>query len=305
MSRSASHPCANPPAPPPAPLLAIVVTADDFGIGVRTSAGIIEAHRRGPVTATSVIVITGRHVEESIPLLHEAQELDVGLHVALTRCGHRPLVARSASGLLDRQGNFLSNGRLWLAAFSGRIEQVAVEEEIAAQAELFGKLLGRRPTHVDAHHHAHQLPCVRDALIAVIERGLLPAVTRTTVRPPTMPLSAAGAKARRCAAHWIGNRAAKIFAQHQIRSNDYFFGMLGPRDLRRDFPWQNYLQHLPPSGVVEWVVHPGFDDETLAGRDVYRAGRAKELQSLTQPQTAAAWEPLRRYLSRKSVLYPQ
>jgi len=301
MSRSAAHP---PPSPPPPPL-AIVVTADDFGIGVRTSAGIIEAHRRGPVTATSVMVITGRHVEESIPLLHDAPELDVGLHVALTRCGHRPLVASRASGLVDRSGDFLSNRRLWLAAFSGRISQLAVEEEIAAQAELFGKLLGRKPAHVDAHHHAHQLPGLREALIAVIGRGLLPPVTRTTRQPPAMPRGAAGAKLRRCAAHWIGKRAAKIFAQHHIRSNDYFFGMLGPRDLRQDFPWRNYLMNLPPSGVVEWVVHPGFDDETLVGRDGYRAGRAKELQSLTQPQTAAAWEPLRRYLSRKSVLYPQ
>ena len=39
--------------------LALIVTADDFGLGPATSEGIIRAHLEGPVTATSMMVVTG------------------------------------------------------------------------------------------------------------------------------------------------------------------------------------------------------------------------------------------------------
>ena len=49
--------------------LAVVVTADDFGIGRLTSEGIIQAHLHGPVTATSLMTITADHVLASVPLI--------------------------------------------------------------------------------------------------------------------------------------------------------------------------------------------------------------------------------------------
>src|SRR5580658_1912406 len=172
--------------------LSIIVTADDFGIGRRTSEGIIHAHLHGPVTATSLMVVTGEHLHASLPLLAEAPKLEIGLHVALTRCGHRPLKATKSSGLCDDDG-FVTNGRLWLRAFAGRLQRSAVAEEIAAQAEMFRKVMGRPPAYVDAHHHSHQLPTIRDALLEVIAAGLLPPVTRKTIEPPGMLRRAAGA----------------------------------------------------------------------------------------------------------------
>src|SRR5438093_12314714 len=84
----------------PRPPFALVVTADDFGIGRKTSEGIIRAHQHGPVTATSLMSITGDHVRSSIPLLADAPNLDVGLHLVLTNCGEKPLVARESSGFV-------------------------------------------------------------------------------------------------------------------------------------------------------------------------------------------------------------
>jgi len=281
---------------------ALVVTADDFGIGVDTSRGIIRAHRHGPVTATSLMAITGEHVRASVGLLADAPDLDVGLHVVLTDCGHPPLVAGRSSGLVGRDGRFLSNGRLWRKAFSGRLNQAAVAEEIAAQAELFRQLLGRPPAFVDGHHHAHQLPIIRDALLDVIRQSLLPPVTRITVEAPKMIRRVASARARRVAADFLGRRAAPTFRRNGLFANDYFFGMLAPRLLRLDFPWRAFLNHLPDSGVIEWVVHPGMADESLIGRDDYRTARVKELESLTNPQGVEAWKHLRPNLTSKSLL---
>jgi chitin disaccharide deacetylase len=279
-----------------------VVTADDFGIGVETSRGIIRAHKQGPVTATSLMTITGEHVRASVGLLADVPDLDVGLHVVLTNCGHPPLLAGPSSGLVGRDRHFLSNGQLWRNAFTGRLNRAAVADEIAAQAELFHQLLGRRPVFVDGHHHAHQLPIIRDALLEVIRQGLLPQVTRTTVEAPKMIRRVPSAVAKRVAADFLGHRAAPIFQSHGLLINDYYFGMLGQRLLQQDFPWQPFLNHLPNSGMIEWVVHPGMADDSLIGRDDYRAGRVKELESLTNPQGIKAWEHLRQNLTRKSLM---
>ena len=278
---------------------ALIVTADDFGIGYETSRGIIQAHLNGPVTATSLMAITGEHLRASLPLLADAPRLDVGLHLGLTNCGEKPLVAGRSSGLVDRQGFFLSNGRLWIRAFQAKLQQTAVADEIAAQAEMFRKLVGRTPDYVDCHHHAHQLPIIRDALAEVIGTGLLPAVTRVTRDPPEM---IGQTRLKRRAANFIGRSAAEIFSAAHIWTNDFYFGMLAAADLGRAFPWDRYLKALPRGGVVEWIVHPGLADPTLAGRDDYRAQRSKELDALTSPDGIRYWDELRPFLARKSVL---
>jgi hypothetical protein len=288
--------------PPSSPNLSVVVTADDFGIGLQTSKGIIQAHLHGPVTATSLMSVTGDHVRASAPLLADAPNLDVGLHIVLTDCGERPLVARRSSGLIARDGNFLSNSRLWLKAYGGNLDQRAIADEIAAQAEIFVKLLGRRPAYVDGHHHAHQLPIIRRALLDVMEHDLLPRITRVTVEPAGMIRAVPSVRIKRRLADRLGKGAAKAFSQAKTWTNDYYFGMLAPDDFHRPFPWDHYLNNLPSSGPIEWVVHPGLPDDTLNGRDGYRAERAKELDALTSPTGVKIWEHLRPMLARKSVL---
>jgi predicted glycoside hydrolase/deacetylase ChbG (UPF0249 family) len=275
------------------------VTADDFGIGRETSRGIIRAHLDGPVTATSMMVVTGDHARASLDLLEQAPRLEVGLHLVLTRCGHAPLKAKKNSGFTDRDGNFLHNGGLWRAAFTGRVSKAAVANELGAQAEQFASLTGRRPAYFDCHHHAHQLPVIRQAIVELVEQGVLPPIGRTTVEPPAVRRNVRGVAWKRRAANFIGRRAAKLFAGHHVFANEYFVGMLSEADLAKEFPWQNFLENLPPSGVIEWIVHPGLADETLAGRDDYRAARQSELTALTNP---AHWQHLRPVLSTKTRL---
>jgi predicted glycoside hydrolase/deacetylase ChbG (UPF0249 family) len=281
--------------------LSLIVTADDFGIGRATSQGIIQAHLNGPVTCASLMAVTGDHVRSSIDLLRDAPNLEVGLHLVLTDCGEKPLVARRSSGLLDRDGRFLSNFRLWRRAFARRIDRLAVAEEITAQAALFKTLLGRLPAYVDCHHHAHQLPIIRGALIDVINKGLLPPITRITVEPPRF-LRTGSTRVRRRAAHALGLLARTGFAKNGVRANDFYFGMISANDLDQEFPWAHYLSGLPGHGAIEWVVHPGLPDESLAGRDSYVVQRSRELDALTNPQGRQIWEPFKPALARKSAL---
>jgi predicted glycoside hydrolase/deacetylase ChbG (UPF0249 family) len=285
------------------PPLSLIVTADDFGIGRKTSEGIIRAHLHGPVTATSLMTITGDHARASVPLLADAPNLDVGLHIVLTQCGEKPVMARPSSGLVDHHGEFFTNAQLWWRAFTGKLDQVGVADEIAAQVELFHKLVGRAPDYVDGHHHSHQLPIVRESLLDVMAADLLPRITRVTTEAASIRRKVGSVRLKRMAARFLGQRAADRFLKGWVWTNDSFFGMLSAGDLLRPFPWDRYLKALPDTGVVEWVVHPGLPDETLAGRDDYNAARSVELQALTGEAGVRQWDPFRSSLARKSVVH--
>ena len=273
-----------------------MISADDFGFGLSTSLGIVHAHLHGPVKRTSMMVVTDDHAKASVPLLNETPDLNVVLHLVFTNVGHSALAATPASGLVNSQRRFFSIQQLYFRCISGRIDASAVFDEICTQAELFYELVGRAPTHVDGHHHAHQFPVIRQAMLRAMKEGLLPRVTRRTIEPPGMLASVSSSRARRMVLNLLGQSAATDFRREGISVNDYFFGVLGERDLSNENPWERYLAALPPHGSVEWMVHPGFYDESLIGRDSYIRQRVLELSALTSPSISAqpATAPARR-----------
>jgi chitin disaccharide deacetylase len=105
----------------------VIVNADDFGACEGVNRGIVECHRDGVVTSTSLMV-TGAAAEEAASLARENEALSVGLHWDVI--GE------------DERDFDLSDER-------------AVRAEFAAQLERFHALIGRAPTHVDSHRHMH------------------------------------------------------------------------------------------------------------------------------------------------------
>jgi predicted glycoside hydrolase/deacetylase ChbG (UPF0249 family) len=106
----------------------LIVNADDFGLTAGINRGIIEAHERGIVTSTSLMVDEPAS-EEAARLCADLPELSVGLHVKLTDEDARP-----AFDLSDKE---------------------ALTAELRRQTERFGALLGRNPAHLDSHHNVH------------------------------------------------------------------------------------------------------------------------------------------------------
>lgn len=287
------------------PGIALVVTADDFGLGPGTSQGIIRAHLEGPVTATSMMVVTGDRAGASAPLLSRVPRLEVGLHLVVTGTGERPIHDRRGSGLVSRDGHFQPLSQLFWRALCGRLDRTAVRDEIAAQAERFVALLGRAPAYVDGHHHAHQLPVVREALVDVINAGLLPRVSRTTCLLPGTPRTRPRTLLRQAVFQYFGSAVGKTFAAAGVSSNDSLFGMLDDADWADGFPWRadlRRLDRLSAGGLVEWVVHPGLPDDSWAGRDPYVSRRPMELHALTDPARRGEWEKWRASLTTKATV---
>jgi predicted glycoside hydrolase/deacetylase ChbG (UPF0249 family) len=109
----------------------LIVNGDDFGLSPGVNRGILETHRHGILTSTSLMVNRPAAVAAAA-LVYEAAELSVGLHLEFD------LPADSDA-------------------------RAAVERQL----QRFEQLTGRPPTHLDSHRDAHRdarvLPHVLEA----------------------------------------------------------------------------------------------------------------------------------------------
>jgi predicted glycoside hydrolase/deacetylase ChbG (UPF0249 family) len=111
----------------------LIVNADDYGASKAINEGIVDAHARGIVTSTSLMV-TGDSADHAVALAREHPALGIGLHWDLDAPTPGPKVELNDAD--------------------------AVQTELARQLEVFHDLAGRPPSHVDSHHHVHRDPVV-------------------------------------------------------------------------------------------------------------------------------------------------
>ena len=124
----------------------LIVNADDFGLSAGVNRGIVQAHRHGIVTSTSLMV-RGAAAGEAAALARENPRLSVGIHIDLGEWVYR-------------------DGR-WQAEYVvvPTDDAGAVVAEVAKQLEAFRTLMGREPTHLDSHQHVHREEPVRSVLL--------------------------------------------------------------------------------------------------------------------------------------------
>jgi chitin disaccharide deacetylase len=133
----------------------LIVNADDFGASGGINRGIVHAYEHGLVTSTSLMVRMPA-TEEAVRLARERPPLSVGLHVDLTGEG------TPAPADINDVG--------------------ACRAEIRAQLERFERLLGRSPTHIDAHRHVHRLPHLEPLFVEAAADAGLPLREHSEVR---------------------------------------------------------------------------------------------------------------------------
>lgn len=232
----------------------LIVNADDLGRTAGINAGIFEAHRRGIVTSATLMVAHPA-AAEAARRLGEHPHLGVGLHVALT--GGPPVLPPEAVPSLVDAGGRLPRRPDGLAS----AEPAEIAAEIEAQLERFLRLTGRRPTHLDSHHHAHRLPAVCAAVAAVARREDLPV---RNASPDTAE------RLRRA-----GLRTPDVFLED-------FYGEGATLDSLLAL-----FASLEP-GVTELMCHPAHADAELRRDSTYADARERELAVLTDPESRRA-----------------
>ncbi|MFQ5521134.1 MAG: carbohydrate deacetylase, partial [Candidatus Methylomirabilia bacterium] len=205
----------------------LIVNADDFGLTNGVSRGILEAHRRGVVTSTSLLV--NRPFDVQLLAQLRGSGLGVGLHLNLTLGAPLSRLSKVPS-LVDSGGTFVRDARQVVA----RSRADEIETELRAQVSAFMTLMGRPPTHLDSHHHVGRHSPIREIVLAVARDLGVP--TRSQDEEVRRAVRAAG-----------------------LRTPDHFFGESGPEPY-----WgaERTLAHLTelPDGVSEFMTHPGFYD---------------------------------------------
>lgn len=128
----------------------LIVNADDYGHTEGVSAGIREAHLHGLVSSTSAMMNRPYVRQALADALELAPRLGLGVHLCLT-AGKPLLPPEKVPSLVQPDGTFFRESE-----FVARLPLISVEEvkaEWQAQVDLFCRLLGRAPDHLDSHHH--------------------------------------------------------------------------------------------------------------------------------------------------------
>ena len=255
----------------------LVVNADDFGFTRDVNQGIIEAHRQGILTATTLMA-NGDAFEDAVRKANENPLLDIGAHLVLI--GGRSLAEA------DRE--LPSSVLRLLAAIAAR--RLNIYEELSAQVR---RVLdaGIRLTHLDTHKHTHLAPPVLDAVARIAEEFGI----RWVRRPFDLPITAAhagapwGKRATSGGMAFIRSRFHRVLIQHQCRTTDHFAGFqITGRFRTRELV---ALIRALPEGSTELMCHPGrCTGELRSARTRLKESREAELEALTAPETLRAIE---------------
>jgi chitin disaccharide deacetylase len=259
------------------PLRLLVVNADDLGFAPGVNRGISEAHDAGTLSSASMMVNTPAFAE-AVSLAMARPRLGVGLHLNLV--SGRPLT--DAPSLVNaRTGEFHSLGELARRALTGRVRREEVRRECDAQLRALAGA-GIVPTHLDSHRHAHALPGILPAVAASAYEAGLHWVRRPLDRPtPASP----AASAKMLVLHAAWRRALVDVDRAHLpllarAPNFRGIALQGAADVEAQL--LALLDRLPP-GATELMLHPGYDDRTLAAQDPYRHEREREVAALCAP----------------------
>ena len=151
----------------------LIVNADDLGLSPGVNRGILEAHQRGILTSTTAMVNMPA-VEAGICLLQQdAPQVGIGLHFNLTT-GQPVLPPEQVASLVGADGDFPYYEPDPLRHFD-HLNPEEITAEIHAQFERFVQLAGRKPDHLDSHHHAvYHHPVAFQTVLDLAEAHHLP-----------------------------------------------------------------------------------------------------------------------------------
>lgn len=251
----------------------LVVNADDFGFTRDVNDGIVEAHRKGILTSTTLMA-NGECFDHAVELARLNPTLDIGCHLVLI----------GGRSLLPPFHPYPKNVKaLMLAVMKG---QLNVERELDAQ---ICRILdaGIVPTHLDTHKHTHLLPQVLRAVGSLSRKHGIAWVRRPfdfPMQSGVVPLT------RRLLSHSLGFLRGwfqNTLQSYGCKTTDHFAGF----SLTGFFHTRELVELLPqlPTGITEFMTHPGFCTAELQQAPTrLKESRQRELEALIAPETKAA-----------------
>ncbi|SHE46286.1 hypothetical protein SAMN02746089_00268 [Caldanaerobius fijiensis DSM 17918] len=227
----------------------LIVNADDFGMTVGVTEGIIHCYQKGILTSTVLMAnMPSRFL--AAKLAQQNPSLGIGVHLNLT-CYKPLLPPTEVPSLVDANGWFIYD-----TSKHDRYDIVDVEKELRAQVAE-AKRLGINPTHIDLHMGTRRRD-ILEVILKIITEENLP-----TRRPPQE------------------YHAEELIEKYKIKVPDqtsYYFG-------ENEMTVDNMVKFLDslPDGITEIMCHPGFVSIEHQYVDGFWHLRQRELEVLTHP----------------------
>ena len=243
----------------------LIINSDDYGRSPEISRGIREAHLHGVVTSTTCMMNIPTTPGDIVQALQETPSLGMGVHLVLTM-GTPLSTPEWIPSLVDENGHFFKNQQFFERRKSLNAEQA--KREWREQIEAFIRAAGKKPTHLDSHHHSsyytpdffrQMLELAREYECAI----RYPFTSVPSELEDTYPQS------------------RLLMEAYNPRRPDVFFANFYDESATRE-ELLNILQ-LVGEGTSEIMCHPGYVDEDFAKESPYNFPRERELKILVDP----------------------
>ena len=257
----------------------IIINSDDYGRTPDISRGIRESHLNGVVSSTTCMMNIPTTAHDVAVAVQETPKLGLGVHLVLTM-GKPILPPEAVPSIVDANGNHLKYD-----PFIENLPRLNIHEvkaEWRAQIEGFIRAAGRRPDHLDSHHHS-------SFFTPELFRGMLE-VAREYGCPIRNPIAygnnpTAGMPG---IAQPMSEHAPRLMKEFNARSTDTMFVNFYDEGATHE-ELLNILSKVE-NGTSEIMCHPGYVDEAFAKESVYNFQRERELKILTDPAIKQAIE---------------
>jgi hopanoid biosynthesis associated protein HpnK len=268
----------------------LIVNADDFGLTEGVNRAIIECHKSGILTSTTLMA-NGMAFDSAVAASSAATSLGIGIHLNLTQ-GPPVSSASRVPSIVTSEGSFYpSPGILARRILMSQVRPHDIETELRSQIEKIASA-GIRITHLDSHKHIHLLPAIFNVVVKLAREFGIDCV-RCPVEPATSalgPLQSGRGRWLRMAKQYGLARALSTLAAFQANKlakaslcrTDRFYGLSQTGFL--DAAILDQILRALPEGTSEMMCHPGYVDRALEGTCTrLRAQRETELAALTNP----------------------
>src|SRR5215510_5377039 len=250
----------------------LIINSDDYGRTPDISRGIREAHLNGVVTSTTCMMNIPTTAHDVAIAVHETPKLGMGVHLVLTMGA--PILPREAvPSIVDENGNHFKYD-----PFIQNIPNLHMDEvkaEWRAQIEAFIRAAGRKPDHLDSHHHS-------SFFTPELFRGMLEIATQygCPIRNPIAygdnPTAGMPSVANPMSEH-----APRLMKDFNTRSTDTMFVNFYDEGATHE-ELLDILSKVE-DGTAEIMCHPGYVDNAFAKESAYNFQRERELKILTDP----------------------
>lgn len=231
-------------------MIFLIVNADDLGIHPQRDRGILEAHREGIVTSTTVIA-NGASFDSAAAQVRSAG-LPTGIHLNLS---DGVTLSGPISGLTDQENRLPGKVLLRSYLLAPRTDLAGIRREFCAQIE---KILaaGLEPDHIDGHQHCQCYPPLTEMIVDLARRYGLDAMRSSLPVAPAETTVPEDLRDDLTLFQRIGRQAHGVIRGAGMRTPEGLWGL--PLLHKLDTTHLCALLKALPEGHWELMTHPGY-----------------------------------------------